>query len=99
MSIRLLKGSGFSEEAAREALKPLAMSNMSQLMEEGPAKALTGPVERDDAETVNKHLAAIEDENDRNLYIAASKAVLEIARKKNPDRGYEQTTKILAKEK
>lgn len=99
MSLRLLEDCGFTEEGAREALRPLAMSNMSHLLKDGPISALTGPVERGDAETVSKHIEAIEDDNDRNLYIAASKAVLEIARRKNPGRDYEQTMKILAKEK
>lgn len=53
-SLNLLQDCGFTEAGAREALTPLILSNVKHLLEDGPVQALTGPVERGDAETARK---------------------------------------------
>lgn len=88
--ILLLQECGFSEEDARKALEPLITGNVQHALQAGPAKALTGPVERGDAGTLEKHLSVMEDEEDRQLYLLLSKKLVELAKVKNPDRDYAQ---------
>ncbi|HYM97126.1 MAG TPA: DUF2520 domain-containing protein [Candidatus Sulfotelmatobacter sp.] len=59
-AIRLLQSSGWNEAEATAALVPLAAGALENLRRRGPVAALTGPVRRGDAETVEKHLAALE---------------------------------------
>lgn len=87
-SLELLTQCGFSETAALEALAPLLRSNLEHVIHNGPVKALTGPVERGDTATVEKHLACLPDEAKRELYLTASKKLLRLAVQKNPERDY-----------
>lgn len=59
ISLDLLGDCGFSEQDGREILKPLVQVNVESMLERGPREALTGPVERNDVDTVKKHLQAI----------------------------------------
>ncbi len=56
----LLKESGFSEENALEAIKPLIYGNIDNVYRQGIKGALTGPVVRDDKETIFKHTEVLE---------------------------------------
>ena len=94
-SVELLQDCGFTEEGALEALEPLVMSNVKHLVEDGAVKALTGPLERGDAGTIKKHLSVI---GDTGLYVEASKRLISIASKKNPDRDYSEIRELLKKE-
>ena len=94
-SLKLLQECGFTENGAREALEPLALSNMKHLLEAGPVQALTGPVERGDAETVRKHLSVRGDGPEGELYRAASEVLVSIAECKNPNREYGEIRRIL----
>ena len=94
-SLKLLQECGFTEAGAREALEPLALSNMKHLLEDGPVQALTGPVERGDAETVRKHLSVLGNGPEGELYRAASEVLVSIAERKNPDREYAGLRRIL----
>ena len=80
---------GFSAENAHQALKPILLSNMEHIVHLGCVKALTGPLERGDIETVKKHLHVLED-NDALIYKGLSKALLSLAKQKNPERDYSQ---------
>lgn len=93
--LTLLQECGFTEAGAREALAPLALSNMKHLLEDGLVQALTGPVERGDSETVRKHLSVLGDGPEAALYRAASEALISIAERKNPDRDYAGLRRIL----
>ena len=87
----MLEACGFDETAARAALAPLFLGNARHVAEAGPEKALTGPVERGDAATVEKHLAAfaeIGDEDDRALYRLLTKRLLRIAKAKHSERDF-----------
>lgn len=105
MGIALLVKCGFSEKAAAEALAPLLLGNAQAVAEKGPLAALTGPVERGDAETVAKHLHALrkfaaEDESAQAIpaaYTALSKQLIRIAGQKHPHKTYEQLEKELEK--
>jgi len=82
----LLHDIGIPDASAYQAVESLmngALANMKQLM---PDDALTGPVVRGDAETVGKHLRALEGkEPAREVYRALSKAAVEIARQRGTD--------------
>lgn len=93
--LNLLQECGFTEAGAREALAPLALSNMKHLLEDGPVQALTGPVERGDSETVRKHLSVLGDGPEAALYRSASEVLISIAERKNPDRDYAGLRRIL----
>lgn len=93
--IDLLKTCGFSDENAFMAISPLIRSNFKHILEDGPVKALTGPVERGDILTIEKHLACLSDGTVRELYRTASKKLTEIAALKNPDRDYRSLEELL----
>ncbi len=86
--IRNLQECGFSEEDARKALTPLISGNVQHALNAGPAKALTGPVERGDITTLEKHMQVTDSEEDKELYRLLSKKLLPLAKAKNPDRDY-----------
>ncbi|MFQ9515758.1 MAG: Rossmann-like and DUF2520 domain-containing protein [Eubacterium sp.] len=94
ISENLLKECGFDEEGAHKALTPIIKGNVNHILENGVVDALTGPIERNDTETVRKHLFALE-EKIRKTYIAVSRQVLEIAKIKNKDRDYSKMEEIL----
>ena len=72
MAVELMEEAGISEMSAYELLKPLVENNVKSIFEavseehagrtgkkaeyRGCAQALTGPIERNDTETVRKHL-------------------------------------------
>ena len=82
----LLHQIGIPDASAYQAVDALmtgAVTNMKQTM---PDDALTGPVVRGDAETVGKHLRALEGlEPAREIYRALSSAAVEIARTRGTD--------------
>ena len=83
-----MKECGFTEADARRALRPLALGNLEHALDEGVVAALTGPVERGDVKTLEKHLGQIVDPEERKLYLLLSRRLLHIAGQKNPDRDY-----------
>ena len=86
--ISLLEDCGFTEELARQALRPLVRGNVSHVIDCGAVEGLTGPVERCDTDTIRKHLACLSEE-DQMLYKLLSKKLVGIAKDKNPERDYE----------
>ena len=87
-SQQLLLDCGFSAEAAQQALTPLFLGNARHIATDGPTAALTGPVERGDAATLELHLAALDTDDDRMLYLFLSERLLRSARQKHPERDY-----------
>lgn len=90
----ILKRCGFDDESARKALAPLIAGSASNAAQKGAVKALTGPVERGDAETVRAHLGAI-NETEREVYLILTDKLLNIAKEKNPNRDYSKLRKIM----
>jgi predicted short-subunit dehydrogenase-like oxidoreductase (DUF2520 family) len=82
MSVSMLTGAGFCEEDAYALLRPLVMNNLEKAFEQGAAAALTGPIERGDTGTVNRHLAALTAE-ERAVYEAVGHYVHELAERKH----------------
>lgn len=94
LSRRLLMECGFDEESAHKALSPIIEGNVEHILKDGCEAALTGPIERNDMETVKKHLAVLEG-NARTVYQSVSEEILEIAKMKNKDRDYHKMEEIL----
>lgn len=90
----ILKRCGFDDESARKALAPLIVGSANNAALKGAVKALTGPVERGDAETVSAHLGAI-NEKEKEVYLLLTNKLVEIASEKNPTRDYTKIVKIL----
>lgn len=94
-AMNLLKSCGFNEEQAEQALGPLFLGNALKLSDQGPYDSLTGPVERNDFQTVQKHLNALSG-NEYTLYLCASREVLKVAQKKHPERDYSEMQTLLS---
>lgn len=90
----ILVSCGFSQDDAKDALKGLFLDNASGIADKGPMLQLTGPIERNDTGTVRKHLEVLS-EDEKELYIAASKAVLKLAKRKHSDRDYNEMVTLL----
>ena len=82
-----LQKCGFDKEEALQALYPLMLNNIKNIGDMGIEMSLTGPVERGDISTIEKHLNSI-DECDRELYKLLSKKLIKIAKNKNKNRSY-----------
>lgn len=91
-----MKDCGFDARDAHQLLAPLMLSNMEHIVNQGAVDALTGPVERNDASTVTKHLAALEGE-DRELYRLLSLRLIKIAQQKHPDKDFTNLLNVLMK--
>lgn len=94
LSEQLLVECGFDKESAHNALVPIIKGNVEHIINDGYEKALTGPIERNDIETVKKHLAVLEG-NSRTAYQTVSRQVLDIAKMKNEDRDYSKMEDVL----
>ncbi len=68
---------GLNEKEALDALKPLIMNNIESIMNKGFKNSLTGPVVRNDVNTIKKHKKVLEPE-DKALYNALSLNLLNI---------------------
>lgn len=95
MSVGLLEDCGFSQNEALDALSPLVLANASAILRYGPVKALTGPIERGDADTVIRHIDCLEGNPGKALYLEAAEMVLHEAEIKNPQRDYHAMHEVL----
>ena len=97
MGQRLLHECGFNETESRLALSLLMKKNADNIGSCGVYDALTGPVIRNDAVTVSKHLQTL-NQNDKKLYAMLSLKLSQIAKIKRPDTDYRELTALLNKE-
>jgi len=82
----LLHDIGIPDASAYQAVDSLMSGAIANIKQSMPDDALTGPVVRGDAETVGKHLRALEGmEPAREIYRALSNAAVEIARQRGTD--------------
>ena len=95
MSKRHLVESGFSESEAMEAVAPLARANLENILSKGPAMALSGPVERNDAGTLSKHMALLTDQGEYEIYKNLSLILTDLAKKKHPEKDYTNICQLL----
>ena len=78
----------------------IAIGNMNKLFAIGPQDALTGPVERNDLGTVERHLKALDHDhydNIEKIYRLLSLELVDLAREKNCDRDYSRLENLLLK--
>ena len=95
MATELLKETGITEKTAYEMLEPLVKNSVNSIFSNGCKEALTGPIERNDLETVKKHLTALENNALWNqAYQASGKLVLEVAKEKNPKCDYQKMQQL-----
>ena len=99
MAVELLKESGISEETAYEMLEPLVKNSVNTIFSKGCQAALTGPIERGDGKTVEKHLASLESPLWNQAYRAVGTLVTKLAEEKHPDREYFQIEELLKESK
>jgi len=83
------KDCGLDEEFADHAWRSLFLENAKNISSLGPVRALTGPVERGDAETIARHLEALSGDA-REIYLILTRVLIETAQQKNPDRDYSE---------
>ena len=88
---------GFSEKEAASALYPLANNNLENVFSVGPVSAMTGPIERNDIETVRRHIASIDDPLILDTYISASRQLVEMAQQRHPETDYSGMRELLNK--
>jgi len=94
-SIELMKRCGFTEEMAVQALAPILMGNMSHIADKGPTESLTGPMERNDIETVRKHLCCLKDGDEKEIYRLLSSRLIKMAENRHPDRDHDEMRKLI----
>lgn len=70
---------GLDRTQALAAVRPLLEAAVSNLLNLGPERALTGPISRGDLETVRHHLAALAGEPADRVYRALGLATLDLA--------------------
>lgn len=87
MAEELLSQCGFDEFEINCALKPLFINNANKINESNCEDALTGPVERCDIETVDKHLSVLKNEQ-FEVYKLLSRELINIAANKNKEKNY-----------
>lgn len=91
---RLLEDCGFSRKKAVAATAALVRQNIENVLSQGCVHALTGPIERGDVATVEKHLHCLNTE-DAALYRMLGTRLLAIAEGKNPAQNYENMEHVL----
>lgn len=94
----LLEMCGFDEETALLLMSGLSPKSLSAVLERGCAAALTGPVERNDSGTVEKHekaLISLDEKKYAETYNVLSGVLADIAAEKHPDRDMSEIRNLL----
>lgn len=84
-SMRLLAECGFSGEDSLTLLRPLIQNNVESMLEKGTTEALTGPVERGDIGTVQKHLDVLQGGEAESIYRDLGNVLTELAKQRHPE--------------
>lgn len=85
MALALLGDCGFSYEDGRALLQPIVQNNVAAMLEQGTVDALTGPIERGDIGTVQKHLEALAGSRAETVYRELGQVLVDIAGRKHPE--------------
>lgn len=64
-----------------EILKPLILETSKKVQIMEPNEAQTGPAKRNDTSTINKHLAILTDENQKEIYKILTKSIIDNGKK------------------
>jgi predicted short-subunit dehydrogenase-like oxidoreductase (DUF2520 family) len=95
-SLQLMYRCGFSQNEAVKALAPILVGNMAHIADTDPTQSLTGPIERNDTITVQKHLQCLQSEDEKELYRILSRRLVRMAQSRHQDRDYAKMKEILA---
>ena len=87
-SLTLLGECGFAQKDAFALLEPLVRGNIHSMLEKGCAAALTGPIERNDIGTVQKHIEALKGSEAGKIYCSLGSTMIGLAQEKNPNTDY-----------
>lgn len=90
----LLEECGFSEKEARTFSAALVRDNVEHVIADGCVSALTGPIERGDVGTVQKHLQELND-TQKEMYRVCGSKLLELAECKNSQTDYAVLESVL----
>ena len=83
-AVVLLGAAGVEQRAALHAIRPLCLTSAGNALEIGPDAALTGPIQRGDADTIRKHVTALAScpPHVAELYRASARELIAIARRR-----------------
>ena len=94
MGYSLLTECGFTREAALRATSQLVTKNIENVIANDCSAALTGPIERGDAQTIKKHLDCLS-RDDAKLYKMLAERLVRIAKNKNANKDYSDIENLL----
>jgi predicted short-subunit dehydrogenase-like oxidoreductase (DUF2520 family) len=102
IGLSLFMECGFSKEQAYHACSPLILGNVNNILSSDTIESLTGPVERTDAATVEKHLTSLRKLADQKgcddivtIYRLLGKRLTQLAQKKHPETDYSEVINLL----
>ena len=95
MAAGILADCGIEADTATKALSGLYLGNCQNIVKQGAVKALTGPVDRNDITTINKHIEALAGDH-LDIYKKLSLELIKVASVKNPDTDYSALSRILS---
>lgn len=83
-ALAMFEGAGIDRATALEAVGPLVRTTADNIAAIGPVRGLTGPVARGECQTLAGHVRALADADTdvRELYIAAARQTIALARRK-----------------
>ena len=83
-ALAMFEYAGIDRDTALEAVGPLVRATADNIIAMGPERALTGPVARGETQTLVGHVRALAaaDEDVRQLYLAAARHTITLARRK-----------------
>ncbi|NLP09086.1 DUF2520 domain-containing protein, partial [bacterium] len=83
-----------------QIMEPLWRSTLEHILRQGPAQALTGPVVRNDVDTVRRHLQELKTEFPQFvlLYRHIGLRLLALARRQSPDADLSKMEELFADE-
>lgn len=72
IGLSLFMECGFSKEQAYKACTPLILGNVQNILASDTVKSLTGPIERTDTATIEKHLHALRELDGKSFVVSSS---------------------------
>lgn len=85
---------GLTKQEAHKALSQLFFHHVKAIRKQGVVSSLTGPIERNDRETVQKHLSKLSNRQ-ALLYCLHSLELIELAKKKKKEEDYHLLEQLL----
>lgn len=90
---------GIGQADSLRILAPILRDAMGAILERGPVRALTGPIARGDASTVDAQAKALADHDPAlsELYLELGRRTLDLSRRKSPDLDLTALTEVLGR--